>query len=586
MNTLHFGDNLDVLREDITSNSVDLVYLDPPFNSARGYNVLFKEHDAESEAQIHAFEDTWRWDKKAEQTWKELTDTDAEERGVPAKLVTLMESLRPFLGQNDMLAYLTMMAIRLVELRRVLKETGSLYLHCDPTASHYLKLVLDAIFGVTQFRSEIIWKRTQAHNSAHRYGPVHDVILYYVKTDAAPWHAVYQPYDAEYLKKFNKVDDKTGKRFQDVTLTGPGTREGDSGLPWRGFNPTDQGRHWQPASYVYDKYRRMTAKNLADVPLLERFEKLDEVSLIYWPKKAGGQPRYKFFVEDAPGVPVQDVWTDIDPINSQADEDLGYQTQKPVALLERIIAASSSEGDVVLDPFCGCGTTIHAAQRMKRKWIGIDVTHLAIGLISDRINKAFPGIQYDVHGVPADTDGARRLADTNPYGFQWWALFKIGARPVGDGGGGTSKRDGKKGKDRGIDGVIRFRDDPRSEKSHRIIVSVKAGKNISPSMVRDLVGTLDAEGAPLGVLFTMHDPTAEMRVAATKAGCWHSETWGRDYDRIQIITVSEAFAGKSVEYPGKDVTWQAAPVDQKRTETLSLPGVHVPPTVSGKKRRK
>ena len=561
MNTLYYGDNLDVLRENIKSESVDLVYLDPPFNSARGYNVLFREHDVESEAQIRAFEDTWIWDTRAERTWKELTDPSAEERGVPAKLVTLMESLRPFLGQNDMLAYLTMMAIRLVELRRVLKPEGSLYLHCDPTASHYLKLVLDAVFGHENFRNEIIWRRTRAHNDLKliRYGAIHDTIFFYSRGDKWLFNPQYGERDENASKTHDQYVHTDGKLYRKGDCRAPGGR-GPS-YKWNGhthnwrFSPEERDRLIAEGRIVYSRT---------------------------------GMPRVLRLLDPTKGSPLQDIWTDIDPPNSGSGENLRYPTQKPVTLLERIITASSNEGDTILDPFCGCGTTIHAAQRLKRDWLGIDVTHLAIALIRNRLDTAFPGIKYEVRGEPADENGAHALADADPYQFQWWALHLIGARPVGGGSEGASRREGKKGKDRGIDGVIRFKDDPRAEKSHRIIVSVKAGKNIGPSMVRDLVGTIDGEGAQIGVFLSMGEPTSEMRAVAVKAGTWHSETWGREYPRVQLITVAEAFAGKRVEYPGQDVTLQPAPTDRRKVEALSLPGVDVPPVSGGasKKRRK
>ncbi len=235
---------------------------------------------------------------------------------------------------------------------------------------------------------------------------------------------------------------------------------------------------------------------------------------------------------------------------------------------------SSNEGDVVLHPFCGCGTAVHAADRLKRQWIGIDVTHLAIALVRNRLETAFPGIEYETRGEPADEEGAVELAEADPYQFQWWALHLIGARPAGD-GGEAAGREGKKGRDRGIDGVIRFRDDPKATTSQRVIVSVKAGHHLAPSMVRDLVGTIDREKAPIGVLFTMYEPTAEMRAEAVKAGSWTPPSWlwqGRAYPRVQLITVAQAFAGKRVEYPGQDVTLQAAPTDKPRTEQLALLG--------------
>ena len=552
MNVLHYGDNLQVLRdhERFPSEFVDLVYLDPPFNSARNYNVLFAEHNADSEAQIQAFEDTWRWDTSAEKAYRELTDDDAGNRGVPAKLITLIESLRSFLGTNDMMAYLAMMAIRLVELRRVLKRTGSLYLHCDPTASHYLKLVLDAVFGVENFCSEIIWQRYGAHgNSSRRYGAVHDVILFYGKTQETTFNKQFVPYTEEYATSRFRLVDENGRRYQEQNLSNPGPRP-NLRYPYTASDGVTY--HPHPNGWKCD---------------LERMQQLDREGRLHFPKDPTGRLRLKMFFDESEGVPLQDIWTDI-VLASSTPERLGYPTQKPVALLERIIKASSNEGDVVLDPFCGCGTTIDAAQRHKRQWIGIDVTHLAIALIRNRLNTAFPGIEYKVRGEPVDLAGALALAEADKYQFQWWALHLVGARPIGDGTG----REGKKGQDRGIDGVIRFRDDPQAAKSQQILVSVKAGRNITSAMMRDLRGTIEREKAPIGVFLTMHDVTPEMRKEAARAGVWHSKTWRRDYPRIQIISVAEAFAGKRVEYPGRDVTLQAAPVAQPKQEQLALLG--------------
>ena len=494
VSTLFYGDNLDVLREHIPDASVDLIYLDPPFNSARDYNVLFAEKDdSDSGAQIRAFEDSWHWGVDAERAYKDLTSPDGRSS---EKLITFVEALRSFLGTNDMMAYLTMMAIRLVELRRVLKPKGSIYLHCDPTASHYLKLLMDAILGVENFAGEVIWKRTGAHGSAKRWSPVHDTILYYGAHDDRTWNAVKGEPDPDYIEaKFTEIDEDTGRAFQGISLTGDGVRHGESGQPWRGYDPTPIGRHWAVPR------RSLIGLTVEGASVHARLEALATAGKIKWSKKDGGAPRLKWFADELEGAALPDVWTDVAPLNSQAAERLGYPTQKPLALLERIIEASSNKGDVVLDPFCGCGTAVHAAQRLGREWIGIDITHLAVALIRNRLDTAFPGIVYAVQGEPADIEGGRALAKADPYQFQWWALHLIGARPTGDSPG----RVGKKGKDRGIDGVIRFQDDTKADKSQRLIVSVKAG-HVNPGMVRDLAGTLEAEKAPIGVLFSMEAP--------------------------------------------------------------------------------
>jgi DNA modification methylase len=524
-NALYYGDNLHVLREHIKDESVDLVYLDPPFNSNANYNVLFKAPGGEqSQAQIEAFEDTWHWNDVAELAFDEVMQSGN------SNAADMLRAMRSFLGQNDMMAYLAMMAVRLIELHRVLKKTGSLYLHCDPTASHYLKILLDAVFGPTNFRNEIAWKRTSAHSSAKRWGDVHDILLFYSKSNEYQWNRVTTPYDEEYLKRYKKVDEK-GRPWADYDLTAPGTRNGFSGSVWRGFDPTQKGLHWK----ISDKavIEIIGAEDASSLNTVEKLEVLEQASRIHWPK-SGGFPRFKRFIGD--GITIQDIVTDIQPLNSQAQERLGYPTQKPVALLERILAASSNEGDVVLDPFCGCGTTVHAAQKLGRQWIGIDVTHLAISLIEKRLKDAFPGIAMEVHGTPKDESGARDLALRDKYQFQWWAVSLVDAVPF------AGK---KKGADGGIDGLIYFKPDGKT--TERAIVSVKGGDNVSVAMVRDLKGVLDREKAPMGIFLSLVEPTKPMIAEAAAAGLY--ETAHGKFPKVQIITVAELFAGKRPHIP-------------------------------------
>lgn len=512
-NTLFYGDNLDILREHIDDATVDLCYLDPPFNSNRNYNILFRdEHGKESDAQVQAFEDTWRWNDDAERLFHELV-TEA-----PARVSQIIGPLQQMLGRSQMMAYLVMMSARLVELHRVLKPTGSLYLHCDPTASHYLKIVLDAIFGPERFQSEIIWKRTSAHSSAKRYGPIHDTLLYYSKTVNYTWNPQYQPYDETYLEQFYVHRDPDGRRWRRSDLTGAGIRNGETGQVWRGIDVTAKGRHWA-------------------VPPAE-LDRLDIAGRIHWPAKAGGVPQYKRYADEMPGVPLQDVWSDISPMHNLSAERLGYPTQKPLALLERIIAASSNPGDVVLDPFCGCGTAIAAAQRLARPWIGIDITHLAISIQKSRLAEMFPGVAYAVIGEPEDLGAAHALARQDRYQFQWWALSLVRARPLAEEGGG--KR-GKKGADRGVDGLITFVDEA-AVAPKQALVQVKSG-HVSPRDVRDLRGTLERERAALGAFITLEPPTREMQLEATSAGFYHSPGWGKSYPKLQILAVGDLLRG-------------------------------------------
>ena len=527
-NTLFYGDNLIILREHIPSESVDLIYLDPPFNSSRNYNVLFKdEHGTESEAQITAFEDTWHWNLEAEQTYTELL-TEA-----PDHVAKMVDSLRDFIGTNQMMAYLVMMTARLRELYRVLKPTGTLYLHCDPTASHYLKIILDTIFTPAQFRNEIIWKRSSAHSDTAQgnvvhMGRLHDVILFYTKTDKATRNELYQPYNQEYVDTFYRYKDPDGRRYRLDNIAGPGgAAKGNPQYEFLGVT-----RYWRYSQ--------------------ERMQELYEQGRIVQ-TKSGNVPAYKRYLDEMPGVPLQDVWTDIQPIGAQATERLHYPTQKPLALLDRIIQASSNPGDVVLDPFCGCGTAIASAQKLGRKWIGIDITHLSIALQKYRMEAMFPGIKFKVVGEPKDIGAARQLASEDRYQFQWWALSLIRARPLG---GQEGSREGKKGSDRGIDGVIAFIDDTTG-KARRALVQVKSG-HVNSSHIRDLKGTLQREQAAIGVFITLEPPSKDMTTEAVSAGFYHSPGWNKDYPRIQILTIDELLHNAEVKMPPQFGTFKQA----------------------------
>jgi len=523
-NQLFYGDNLDVLRLHVRPESVDLVYLDPPFKSDQSYNVLFAAKDGtESAAQIQAFEDTWHWDQAAASQFDATVQAGGD-------VADVMLAFRQFLGTNDMLAYLAMMAPRLVELSQVMKPTASIYLHCDPTASHYLKLLMDAVFGPEHFRNEIVWKRSHAHNTANRFGANHDTLLFYGKSADVTWNRIYQEYDEGYLDKHYRHLDKDGRRYKHENPTGAGVSNGVTGQPWRGIDPTAKGRHW------------------ARTP--NELEKLDKRGLIHWPDKKGAWPYIKVYLDDMKGIPAQDTWTDIDVINMMAAERLGYPTQKPEALLERIIRASSNEGDVVLDPFCGCGTSIAAAQKLNRRWIGIDITHLAVGLIKSRLETAYGAdAKYEVHGEPTTVDGAAELAKTNAFEFQNWALGLVGAR---------RSAQPKKGADKGIDGRLFFKYGPE-DKHKQIVISVKAGQ-LHATYVRDLRGVLEREQAEAGVLLSFDEPTRKMREEAASAGFFESP-WGK-HPRMQLLTIADVLGGKVIDYPritGANQTFKAAP---------------------------
>jgi DNA modification methylase len=550
-NLLYYGDNLDVMRLHIKDETVDLVYLDPPFNSNTNYNVLFAEKDGSKAAsQIQAFSDTWTWNRESESVFAEIVMAGG-------RVADCLQAFRTFLGECDMLAYLVMMAPRLVELRRVMKPTASIYLHCDPTASHYLKMLMDAVFGTDVFQNEIIWQKIRSSKGQTRgFGAVHDTIFAYRKSDAAFFQRQYVPLDQRRIDQhYSQLEPDTGRRYMLDNFTQAG-----AGDPRRFGNRViapPHGKHW--------------------IWTQERIDaSMEKGQLVF---TSENMVRVKRYLDESRGNPLEDIWTDIPPINSQAAERLGYPTQKPAALLERIINASSNPGDVVLDPFCGCGTTIAAAQALGRSWIGIDITHLAITLIKQRLKDSF-GIEDAVHdttsgkgitakaaetqaeyggatkrsfhvvGEPTSVPDAVALAVSDPYQFQWWALGLVGARPV----------EQKKGADKGIDGRIIFQGD-KPGSFENVILSVKAGKTGS-AHIRDLKGVLEREKAAIGVLISMQEPTSAMKTEAVTAGFYESASWNRKYPRIQLLTVEELLDGKKIEMPPikqLSVTFKTAP---------------------------
>ncbi|HVB75425.1 MAG TPA: DNA methyltransferase [Ktedonobacteraceae bacterium] len=536
-NTLFYGDNLPILRDYIADESVDLIYLDPPFNSNRNYNVLFKDESGQqSEAQITAFEDTWHWNQKAEESYRELVMQS------PDHISKMISALHDFIGANQMMAYLMMMAIRLVELHRVLKPTGSLYLHCDPTASHYLKIILDTVFGAQNFRNEIIWQRTNAKSNAFtRFATNHDVILRYTKTEKATWNAQYTTHSAAYIAEFyHFIEPETGRHYTLGDLTNPNRNRPNLTYEFLGIT-----RVWR---WTKDRMQEAYDKGLVVQ------------------SQPGTVPRLKRYLDEQEGMPVSDVWADIRPVQSQSKELLGYPTQKPLALLERIITVSSNAGDIVLDPFCGCGTAIAAAQKLGRKWIGIDITHLSIALQKYRLQEMFPEIQFKVVGEPEDIGAARQLARDDRYQFQWWALSLIKAKPLG---GQEGSRTGKKGSDKGIDGVITFIDD-ETGKAKRALVQVKSG-HVTASQVRDLVGTVQRENAALGIFITLEPPSQPMITEAVSAGFYQLPGWGfsKEFPRIQILTIDDLLHQRAdAKIPSQTRTFKRAGRVKESSATL------------------
>jgi site-specific DNA-methyltransferase (adenine-specific) len=528
-NQLYYGDNLPILHDHVPTESVDLIYLDPPFQSNADYNVLFKSPKGqESEAQITAFEDTWHWGIQAELEFSKLlhqSNTD---------VAAMMQAFRSFLGQNDMMAYLTMMALRLVEMRRVLKATGSIYLHCDPTASHYLKVLLDAVFGPTFFCNEVIWKRADPKGHAYnRFPSTHDVILFYTKTHNATWNPQHGEYAKTYLKShYGSLEEGTGRRYTLSDCTNPNKNRPNLTYEWNGLTKV-----WR---WTKDRMQRHH----------------DEGRLVY---TKNGIPRYKRYLDEMAGRPITTIWDDIPFVNSQAAERLGYPTQKPEALLDRIIEASSNRGDMILDPFCGCGTAIASAQRLGRKWIGIDITCLAIGLIEKRLKDTFgKDCAFEVHGTPKDLESARDLANRDKYQFQWWAVTLVDAQPF---------RGKKKGADTGIDG-LKFFYDAKDQEARKIVVSVKGGK-LKPDDIRAINHVREREKADIGLLISLNEPSAKMKADAASAGIF--EGHNMKCPRLQLLTIDGLLSGtQRAEHPDyvPDATFKKAPKAKPKDRTF------------------
>jgi len=513
---LYFGDNLDVLKKYIPNEVVDLVYIDPPFNSGANYNVLFKpaaEQASKETAQIQAFEDTWTWSAEADATYHGIINGTITTDPIPEDVVTLTAALYSFLKTSSMMAYLVMMIPRLVELRRVLKPTGSIYVHCDPTASHYLKLLMDGVFGPDNYRSEVVWKRTSGHSDAVRFGSVHDTILFYSRGSSPTWNQLYQDYNSDYVEQYYRYQDKDGRRFMSGDLSAAGLQGGGYEYEWKGIT-----RVWRCP--------------------MKTMEHLDAEGRIFYTKN--NMPRLKRYLDEAKGIALQDVWTDIEALRSWHKEKLGYPTQKPEALLERIISASSNPGDLVLDAFAGCGTATAVAQKLGRRWVGIDIAIPAIDVVVKRLESSTTeqgrhleeGVDFEVIGMPRDVEGAEALA--RQYGdgwqFQYWAVTRI------PGALGNIKKTG----DGGIDGTITFVDVSKKNSLGRAIISVKSNKVVTPSMVHDLHGAVVANGADFGILVTLEEPTKGMRVEALKYEVYRYN--GKmDIPMIQLLSAADLF---------------------------------------------
>jgi site-specific DNA-methyltransferase (adenine-specific) len=508
VNQLFYGDNLEVLRKYIKDESVDLCYIDPPFNSKRNYNQIYNNLGKEDQAQAQAFIDTWTWDDQANQGLEDIFNN--YQGHFTQQSIDLIAGLIKVLGKGSLLAYLVSMTLRIVEIHRVLKPTGSFYLHCDPTSSHYLKLVLDAVFCSQggDFLNEIIWKRTSGHSDSSKYGRVHDVIFYYCKSSKVIWNQIYQKYDQNYTDKYYRYQDPNGRKWMSGDLGAAGLAGGGYQYEWNGVT-----KLWRCPKTT--------------------MEKLDAEGKIYYTKNRVA--RIKRYLDESEGLPVQDAWNDIEALRSWHKELLGYPTQKPEALLERIIQASSNQGDVVLDAYCGCGTTVVVSQRLERQWIGIDITYQSISLILKRLEDAFgQGVleQIQLNGIPKDMKSAIALAnkkdDRTRKEFEKWAVLTYSNN--------RAVINPKKGADKGIDGIAYFRSE--QDEPEKIILQVKSG-NIKSGDIRDLQGTLTLEKAAMGIFITLKEPTKEMIKTAKSAGIYQNKYMSQSSDIISIVTIQE-----------------------------------------------
>jgi DNA modification methylase len=534
-NVLYCGDNLEVLYEYVPDASVDLIYLDPPFNSQRTYNVVYKG----SRAQETAFKDYWSWQEAAGTYATLVVNNEA-----PLRVRTILKSLHDHLidDDSDLLAYLTMMAPRLVALHRVLKETGSMYLHCDPTASHYLKVLLDAIFRAGRFRTEIVWKRSGAHSDAKQgrqlHGHIHDVILFYTKSEHWTWNDLYTPYDDSYVERDYRLVDESGRRFRrgDLTAAKPG---GDVEYTWHVKRHRGVRERWIADLDDEHKAQLDDWEYKGVRPYKGRYWAYSRENMRQYAREGrlrhtfDGMPEYKRFLDEMPGVTLQDIWTDI---ILGAKERVGYPTQKPLALLERIIASSSRPDDVVLDPFCGCGTAVVASQKLGRRWIGIDIARTAVEVLETRFrDNELPDPSIVWH--PVDAEAASALADRDKDQFEVWVRRKLRAE--------------KRRRDRGIDGECFYKDD--GGKSWHVIISVKGGKTLNPAMVRELRGTIEREHAAVGILVVTHEASKEMRLEATRALFLPVADAFGPIPRLQIVTVEQMFQQKRpIRVPGEN----------------------------------
>ena len=515
-NHLYYGDNLTIMKG-IPTGSVDLIYLDPPFNSNRNYNLIYSRLTGQPvPEQEEAFCDAWEMDPEKEEMVRRMPIV-FRDYGADEGLIQFWQAWIGALRHTNprLLAYLVYMSYRLFEMRRILKSTGSLYLHCDPTASHYIKVVMDGIFGHGNFQNEITWRRTTIHRDAQRLGRVHDIILFYSKGPRITWNTVFVKHDDGYVNSHYTQKDADGRRYRLDNATAAG--QGPARTFFGQVMEPPLGTHWRWSQ--------------------ENINQLAEQGRIVLTRR--GRPSYKRYLDEMKGTPVSDDWADIPPINSQAKERLGYSTQKPLALLQRIIEQSSNPGDVVFDPFCGCGTSVYAAHLAGRRWLGCDIAILSVKIVRDVLFKRYgltEGEHYQVSGVPLSVEGAEDLFDRDPRQFQHWAVELAG-------GFATAKFSG----DRGVDGRIYFE---TKDGLKSMVLSVKGGKTLTPAYVRDLRGTMVNEtDAEMGGFICLGQPTKGMRDVENQAGMWNY--LGKDYHQLQIRTVEDLLAGRGFDTPSR-----------------------------------
>jgi DNA modification methylase len=572
-NKLYYGDNLEVLRRYIKDESIDLCYIDPPFNSKRNYNQIYNNIGKEDQAQAQAFIDTWTWDSAAERGFEEIVSNLG---GVfTVQSIELIVGLEKVLGKGALLSYLVSMCLRIAEIYRVLKPTGSFYLHCDPSASHYLKLICDSIFCAGrkgEFQNEIIWRRTGQHNKVSRYGPIHDVIFFYTRTSEYCWNAPKRPFMRGHIDEYFTKDDKGYRtHYYGNVLTGSGTRNGESGKPWKGIDPTSKGRHWAvPGACIED-----LDEDLSKLTQHQKLDRLFELGVITI-KPGDAWPVYERYLKESDGQALPDIWAfqpytkgtlfrsdegideDVRWLSPKDRERLGYPTQKPEGLLERIINASSNPGDVVLDAYCGCGTTIAVAHRLQRKWIGVDITFQSISLMIKRIEDTFGKAaleSIELNGVPKDFDSAVALAqksdDRTRKEFEKFAVLTFSNN--------RAIINEKKGGDGGIDGVSYLLDNDIKDKTvnRKVLFSVKSNKVLSPAVVRELNGTIERDGAAMGFLITLYKMENLVK-ESKKYGMYFNKMFNHEYSKITVISIEEILQGKRMTLPTSQAVLKSA----------------------------